>query len=109
MACGDGVYSAWLAERVGDNGRVVGVDIAPAYLELAREHVKSHPRSKVISFQIGDIAGLPFADNEFDLAWCAHSLYSLPDPLAALRELRRVVRPGGAVAILETTPCIICC
>lgn len=101
MACGDGVYSAWLAERVGSSGHVVGVDIAPAYLEVAQHHANTTPFAANISFQIGDIAGLPFADDEFDLAWCAHSLYSLPDPIAALRELRRVVRPGGTVAILE--------
>ncbi len=101
MACGDGVYSVWLAERVGKTGHVVGVDIAPAYLELARKNASSSGVSERISFQTGDIGGLPFADDEFDLAWCAHSLYSLPDPLAALRELRRVVRPGGVVGILE--------
>lgn len=101
MACGDGVYSGWLAERVGPSGRVVGVDIAPAYLELARRNVASQPHAAIISFQIGDINGLPFADDEFDLVWCAHSLYSLPDPIAALREMRRVTKPGGTVAILE--------
>lgn len=101
MACGDGVYTAWLAERVGPRGHVVGVDIAPAYLHLARRHAAAAGLRARVSFEIGAIEGLPFADGEFDLAWCAHSLYSLPDPLAALRELRRVVRPGGTVAILE--------
>lgn len=101
MACGDGVYSVWLAEQVGATGHVVGVDIAPAYLELAQKHAGTCGAAEQISFQTGDISDLPFADDEFDLAWCAHSFYSLPDPLAALRELRRVVRPGGVVAILE--------
>lgn len=101
MACGDGVYSVWLAERVGSSGQVVGVDIAPAYLEVAGRHANTTPFAANIELQIGDITGLPFADDEFDLAWCAHSLYSLPDPITALRELRRVVRPGGTVAILE--------
>ncbi len=101
MACGDGLYSVWLAERVGATGHVVGVDIATAYLELARKQAWSSAVAERISFQTGDIGGLPFADDEFDVAWCAHSLYSLPDPVAALRELRRVVRPGGVVAILE--------
>jgi SAM-dependent methyltransferase len=101
MACGDGVYSAWLAEHVGPDGRVVGVDLSPAYLRVAREHVAASPQHDLIEFRLGDIAGLPFADDEFDLVWCAHSLYSLPDPLAALRELGRVTRPGGSIAILE--------
>ncbi len=101
MACGDGFYSVWLAERVGATGHVIGVDIAPAYLDLARKQAWSSAVADHISFQTADIGGLPFADGEFDMVWCAHSLYSLPDPLAALRELRRVVRPGGLVAILE--------
>ncbi len=101
MACGDGVYSVWLAEQVGPTGSVVGVDIAPAYLEAARERARLSSCATAISFQVGSIDGLPFPDDQFDLVWCAHSLYSLPDPIAALREMRRVVRPGGTVAILE--------
>lgn len=101
MACGDGVYSAWLADRVGARGAVIGVDISPAFLEVARRNASMSRHAEIISLQIGDISGLPFADDEFDLVWCAHSLYSLPDPVAALREMRRVVRPGGTVAILE--------
>lgn len=101
MACGDGVYSVWLAEQVGTGGHVVGVDISPAYLQAARARVQRSDYVERISFEIGNIDRLPFPDDHFDLAWCAHSLYSLPDPLAALRELRRVVRPGGTVAILE--------
>ncbi|HEX6289087.1 MAG TPA: methyltransferase domain-containing protein [Herpetosiphonaceae bacterium] len=101
MACGDGVYSVWLAEHVGADGRVIGVDIAPAYIEAARERVRSSAVAGRIGFEVGSIDGLPFPDDQFDLVWCAHSLYSLPDPVAALREMRRVVRPGGTVAILE--------
>jgi SAM-dependent methyltransferase len=44
---------------------------------------------------------LPLPAASIDLGWCAHSLYSLPEPMTALRELRRVVRPGGHVAVLE--------
>ncbi len=101
MACGDGVYCAWLADRVGPSGTVVGVDIAPAFLQIARRNARMSQYAEAISLQIGDINGLPFADDEFDLVWCAHSLYSLPDPIAALREMRRVAKRGGTVAILE--------
>jgi SAM-dependent methyltransferase len=48
-----------------------------------------------------DIYHLPFPDDEFDMVWCARSLISLDEPVAALREIRRVVRPGGTVAVLE--------
>lgn len=101
LACGDGTYSLWLAERVAPTGSVIGVDIAPAYLDVARRQAAASRYGQFVRFQIGDVRGLPFADDEFDLVWCAHSLYSLPDPLAALREMRRVTRPGGVVAVLE--------
>jgi SAM-dependent methyltransferase len=54
-----------------------------------------------LAFCTGAVERAPFGDGSFDLAWCAHSLYTLPDPVAALVELRRVVRRGGAVAVLE--------
>jgi ubiquinone/menaquinone biosynthesis C-methylase UbiE len=44
---------------------------------------------------------LPFADGTFDFVWCAQSLYTLPDPVLALRHMARVLRPGGVVAVLE--------
>lgn len=101
MACGDGVYSVWIAQRIGEQGQVVGVDVDPAYLAVAQKHAASSDARERIRFETGSIDRLPFADNTFDLVWCAHSLYSLPDPIAALRELRRVVQPGGRVIILE--------
>lgn len=101
LACGDGVYSCWIAERLGPAGRVVGVDIAPAYLELARHTANDSPAGARVSFRQADAYQLPFADGQFDLAWCAQSMFSLPDALGALRELRRVVRPGGLVAVFE--------
>ena len=94
MACGDGAYSKWLA---GYGREVVAVDLRIGYLALARA---GSPGAR-ISWACGAIEGLPFPDGTFDLAWCAQSLYSLPDPLAAVRELRRVTRRGGLVAVLE--------
>lgn len=101
MACGDGAYTLLLAERVGRRGRVLGVDIATAYLAVARRRAAASAWAGSIAFQAGAIEGLPFADDTFDLVWCAQSLYSLPDPISTLHELRRITRPGGAVAILE--------
>lgn len=101
LACGDGAYCCWLAERVGPAGEVVGVDLSPAYLELARRTVARSPHGAAVSLRLADAYALPFADGSFDLAWCAQSMFSLPDPTGALRELRRVTRPGGLVAVLE--------
>jgi SAM-dependent methyltransferase len=101
LACCDGVYSCWIAERLGPAGRVVGVDIAPAYLELARRTAASSPAGARVSFRQADAYVLPFGEGQFDLAWCAQSMFSLPDPVGALRELWRVVRAGGLVAVFE--------
>ena len=101
IACGDGVYSRWIAERVGGTGEVVGVDILPAYLEVARRGAMREASRHRIRFVAADIARLPFPDDTFDLVWCAQSLYSLPDPVDALRRMTRVVRAGGEVAVLE--------
>jgi ubiquinone/menaquinone biosynthesis C-methylase UbiE len=101
MACGDGVYSPWLAERVGPGGRVVAVDMRLEYLELARKQSANSRCSGVIEFLAASIESLPLEDQSFDLCWCAQSLYSLPDPVEALRHMLRVTRPGGMVAVLE--------
>lgn len=101
LACGDGVYCRWLAARVGPDGHVVGVDLSPAFLELARAELGRSSTGARVSLKRADAYALPFADGSFDLAWCAQSMFSLPDPLGALRELRRVTRSGGAVAVLE--------
>lgn len=97
VACGNGAYSRWLAERVGSSGRVVAVDILPAYLDAARVGTSGER----VRFAVADIDRLPFADDTFDLVWCAQSLYSLPSPVETLRRMRQVARPEGTVAVLE--------
>lgn len=85
MACGAGTYTPWLADRVGSQGRVVAVDSTPHSLEIARhECAKSEPTG-VVEFLSAPIDALPFAEGTFDLCWCAHSLYRLPDSADALR------------------------
>ena len=101
MPCGDGVYTVLLAEKVGSSGSVVGVDLSASYLASARARADHLAGAARIRFQAGNIAALPFEDNSFDLIWCAQSMYSLPDPLSALRELRRVVRPSGTISVFE--------
>jgi ubiquinone/menaquinone biosynthesis C-methylase UbiE len=78
---------------------VVAVDLSHNYLELARRATRPTPGR--VGFVAGRLEALPFDDDTFDLVWCAQSLYSLPEPVEALRQMRRVVRPGGVVAVLE--------
>ena len=101
LACGDGVYARWLAERLGQRGRVLAVDLSPAFLELARREVAADELSDRVTFARADLRQLPIPDDCFDLVWCAQSLYSLPDPVDALRRMARAARPGGTVAVFE--------
>lgn len=105
LGSGDGAWSRLLAERVGRQGRLAAVDIAPECLELTRQAVAGQTNVGLVR---ADAARLPLADGSFDLAWCAQSLYSLPRTLESLKELVRVVANGNrmetrprAVAVLE--------
>lgn len=97
LACGDGAYLGWLDERVGPRGLVVGLDFSVAFLDLARRQVGG----PCVTLLEADAHRLPFQEGAFDLIWCAQSLYSLLDPVEALRAMRQSVRPGGVVAVLE--------
>jgi SAM-dependent methyltransferase len=101
MACGDGTYVGWLASRVGPDGLVVGVDAARSYLGVAREATRLDGGLDRFGFVAASLEHLPFEDGTFDLGWCAQSLFTLPEPVGAVRALARVVRPGGVVAVLE--------
>lgn len=96
VPCGDGFYARRLAERVGRDGRLTAVDNCDSYLQQARERMATLPADVMKA----DAYHLPFADGTFDLVWSAQSLISL-DPSAAVREMFRVVKPNGTVAILE--------
>ena len=92
--CGTGDLAVE-AERRG--GRVVGLDFSPRMLERAR------PKSGAIEWVQGDALALPFADGDFDAATVGFGVRNLSDLEGGLRELARVLRPGGKLAVLEIT------
>ena len=96
VPCGDGFFAACFAGR---GARVVAADLSPAFLKLASRACRT---AGAVEFVQADAYRLPFPDRSFDLVWCAQSLISLSAPVKVLAEMRRVVRPGGAVAVLET-------
>ncbi len=95
VACGTGKLTALLARRSGPAGRVVGLDFSPLMLEIAR---REHPG---IEFIEGDALKLPFEDGGFDASTIAFGLRNLADPVNGLREMLRVVKPGGRAVVLE--------
>ncbi len=99
--CGDGFYTGLFAGHM-QGGTLVATDRLTECLERARGAV--HPKSArlAVEFAQADAYRLPFRNDSFDLVWCAQSFITLDDPVRALRELARVVRPGGRIAVLET-------
>ncbi len=99
--CGAGLQAVLLAEAVGSEGHVTGLDLSPELLVHAENVVKKAGLSEQVSFRKGSITNLPFADNAFDWAWSMDLVgYAPIDPLPCVKELVRVVKPGGIVAIL---------
>ncbi|MEM9037006.1 MAG: methyltransferase domain-containing protein, partial [Actinomycetota bacterium] len=103
VACGTGVASRVAAERVGPTGHVVGVDLNRGMLGVARD------RAPGVDWREAAAERLPLDDDSVDAAISQFGLMFFEDRAAALRELRRVVRPGGRIAVavwssLERTP-----
>jgi ubiquinone/menaquinone biosynthesis C-methylase UbiE len=100
VGCGPGSITVDLA-RLVPHGRVMGVEYVPEPLEQARALASSQGITN-ISFRVGDIHSLTFSDNSFDIAHAHQVLQHVADPIQALREMRRVVKPGGIVACRES-------
>jgi SAM-dependent methyltransferase len=91
VGCGTGSLAITLAER-RQRGRVAGIDIAPPYIAFARS------RGVAVEFAVGDACRLPYAERSFVAALAQLSLNFVPDAAIAVREMRRVVQPGGIIA-----------
>lgn len=98
--CGPGTITLGLAEAVA-LGRVVGADIEPTMIEQATR-IAAEMGVRNVEFTVGDIYDLPFEDDEFDIVFSHSVTEHLSDPVRALRELRRVARPGGLAGIVKT-------
>jgi len=92
--CGEGFYVMLLAELTP--ARVVGIDANTQLIGKAREWIGGNPRAEL---RVGDVASVPMNDHTFTKIVCSEVLEHLPDPVAALRELRRVLLPGGTLAV----------
>jgi SAM-dependent methyltransferase len=100
VACGPGIISCYFARRVRN---VTGVDVVPAMLERARRY-QAEQQVENVEWRLGSSHELPFADDSFDCAVTRFSFHHFLEPLAALRQMKRVTRPGGTVLVCDVAP-----
>jgi ubiquinone/menaquinone biosynthesis C-methylase UbiE len=100
--CGIGLQAMLLAEAVGPDGHVTGLDISNEFLLYAKKLVEGSALARRITFREGDLIKLPFEDSVFDWVWSADCVgYPAAENfLSVLKELTRVIKPGGRIAIL---------
>jgi SAM-dependent methyltransferase len=94
VACGAGAVTAAAAQTVGPAGAVLGIDLSQAMVEAAARHLQALGLDRATTARM-DAEQLALPDAGVDLVLCALGLMYLPDPDAALREMLRVLRPGG--------------
>src|SRR5215469_4877323 len=100
IGCGPGTITAGLAAAV-PGGHVIGIDRAVGVLDNARAEAERQG-VRNISFEVGDAYGLAFANDSFDVVHAHQVLQHLSDPVAALIEMRRVLRTGGILAVRDS-------
>lgn len=98
LGCGTGIVARVLRERLGGAARITGVDASPAMLAMARTLAPE------LAWHEADATNLPFADASFELVVAQQMLQFVPDCAAALREIRRVLVPGGRLVAATWRP-----
>ena len=96
VGCGTGPAARLAAERVGPTGNIIGLDLDPGMLEVARRCAEREGRRA--DWRQADVIEMPFDDCSFDVVLCCQGLQFFPDKLAALREMRRVLKRDGRLA-----------
>ena len=99
VGTGTGIVALQAAQKVGFNGRVIGIDLSDKMLETARAKAAQAGLSSCLEFQRMDAEALALEEQSFDVVLSLFALLHFPHPLAALREMFRVLRPGGRVVI----------
>ncbi|WP_093669663.1 demethylmenaquinone methyltransferase [Sporolactobacillus nakayamae] len=102
VCCGTGDWTLSLAEAVGPQGRVVGLDFSDNMLKIAQAKLEASQLENVTLVN-GDAMELPYEDESFDRATIGFGLRNVPDYLTVLKEINRVLRPGGTLVCLETS------
>ena len=99
--CGTGLQCLLLAKEVKPDGHITGLDVSSEFINYGRDLVKQAGLENRITLKEGSINSIPFDDNTFDWAWSADCVgYGPWDPNPLLKELKRVIKPGGMLAIM---------
>ena len=102
VGCGVGLYTLWLAEAIGPDGRVTGIEPTTERVDEARALVGGRLAPGCLDLRQGNGTALDMPADSFDWLWCGDVLHHVLETEAALSEFRRVVRPGGRVIIKES-------
>ena len=101
LGCGTGIEARALGRLTGPDTVIVGVDHSPVLIETARRLTADEGPSERVTYEVGDAHRTRYSDDEFDIV-TMHTLIShVDDPLQVLREARRIVRPGGTIAVFD--------
>jgi SAM-dependent methyltransferase len=100
VACGPGLLVCALARQVR---HATGIDLTPAMLDQARRAQQSQQLLNV-AWDRGDVTALPYEQGSFDIVTCRFAFHHFPEPLAVLREMRRVARAGGRIVVADSAP-----
>ncbi len=103
IACGPGTVANVAAQRIGSQGRVMGLDISPGMLEVAKSKTQSTGSAK-IEYVESPAYPLQVADNGFDVTVCQQGLQFFPERVEALKEMGRVTKQGGRIAVAVWGP-----
>ncbi len=102
ICCGTADWTIALAEAVGEEGKVCGLDFSQNMLKVGQEKVEKHGLRNIELIH-GNAMELPFEDNSFDFVTIGFGLRNVPDYLAVLKEMNRVLKPGGMAVCLDTS------
>lgn len=101
VGCGVGHWSRTLGQILPSDATLIGIDREPLWAQTATQRAQSAGFGDRFRYQVGTGENIPFPDNSFDLVTCQTVLIHCPDPLAVVREMMRVAKSGGRVAVVE--------